>query len=83
MYGAGGRYGGKRPLMTENILRQSREAESALADALVSRVMSAFCALSFACKNCLLPKSLLFATVVVCNCEYFSVTNHVGLFCCW
>ena len=26
----------KRPLMTENILRQSREAESALADALVS-----------------------------------------------
>ena len=30
------RPGPKRPLMTESILRQSREAESALADALVS-----------------------------------------------
>ena len=30
---------GKRPLMTESILRQSREAENALADALVSPML--------------------------------------------
>ena len=50
-YGSGGRYAGqhagqlrasaertlpKRPLLTESVLKQSREAESALADALVS-----------------------------------------------
>ena len=45
--GGGGRYAGqlrasaertlpKRPLLTESVLKQSREAESALADALVS-----------------------------------------------
>ena len=34
------RSGNARPLMTEQILRQSREAESALADALVSVLLT-------------------------------------------